>query len=208
MRLEAAKADELLVEKGVRHRGEQQRVRPGPDEMVLVRLSRGSRPHGVDDDHLPAARPDRSQPASHVGSGDETAVRDDWVGSEDQEMRGAIDVGDPDGELRAVEQAAREGLRLLVDRADRVERPRAERLVEAAEVEAAGEAVSHRVADVRPDRIGAVGLEDRDEQALDHGECLVPADRLVRAVRSADVRLPEPVRVVMQVPMLAPLGQT
>ena len=46
-----------------------------------------------------------------------------------------------------------------------------------------------------------------DEQALDLGECLVPADRLVGAVRPAYVRLPEPVGVVMQVLMLAPLGQ-
>ena len=206
VRLEAPQADELLVEEGVRHRGKQQRVRPGPDEVVLVRLSRGSRPHRVDDDHLPAARPDRPQPAAHVGSRDEAAVRDDGVGSEDEEMRRAIDIGDPDRELRAVEQSAREGLRLLVDRADRVERSRAEHLVEAAKVEAAREAVPHRVADVRADRVGAVGLEDRDEQALHLGERLVPAHRLVRAVRPAHVRLPEPVRVVVQVTDARALG--
>ena len=71
MRLEAAQADELLVEQGVRDRGEQQRVRPRSDEVVLVGLARRSRPHRVDDDHLAVARPDRAQPASHVGSGDE-----------------------------------------------------------------------------------------------------------------------------------------
>ena len=58
----------------------------GPDEVVLVGLLGGARTARVDHDQLPAPRAQRTQAPAHVGSGHQTAVRDERVRAEHQEV--------------------------------------------------------------------------------------------------------------------------
>ena len=89
------------------HEPEQEvRVGARADEEVLVRLLRGLRAARVDDDEPAAARADRAQPSGDVGHRHEAAVRRERVRAEDQQVVGAVEVGDRNGQ-RARRTSAR-----------------------------------------------------------------------------------------------------
>ena len=82
----AAGVVESLLDERAGDPGEQQGVRAGPDEVVLVGLLGGARAARVDHDDLAAALADRAQAAAHVGRGEQAAVRDERVGAEQQQV--------------------------------------------------------------------------------------------------------------------------
>ena len=125
---EPAGRDQVLREEDVDEREEQMRVGAGTDRMVLVGDLRRAAAARVDDDELPAARPQRLQPPAHVGRGHQRAVRGQRVRAEHQQVHRAVDVGDRDGERRAEHERAGDLLRPLVDRAGREHAVGAERL--------------------------------------------------------------------------------
>ena len=112
---EPARVGEALGEQHVGDREQQERVGARADEVVLGGLLRGAAAARVDDDDLAAALADRADPAAHVGRGQQRAVGDQRVGAEDQQVVGAVDVGDRDAEPAAEHQPGGDLLRHLVD---------------------------------------------------------------------------------------------
>ena len=109
--------DQALREEDVDHREQQQRVGAGADEVVLVGLLGGAGAPRVDHDDLAAALANRPQPPAHVGRRHQAAVGVQRVGAEDQQVLGAVDVGDGNAERGAEHVPGRDLLGHLVDRA-------------------------------------------------------------------------------------------
>ena len=185
---------EALVEERVRERGEEVRVGAGTDEEVLVGLVGGLGPAGVDDDQPTAAGPQRAEPPGEVRRGEEAAVRGERVRAEQEEVVGAVDVGDRDREPGAEHQAGRDLLGHLVEGAGREHVARPEGVEQRPVVQQPGQVVDVRVAEVHRDGVSPVPVEDRGEAGLDHRERLRPVDRLPVAVRAHE-RASDPVGV-------------
>ena len=96
---------EALLDDRAGHRGEQQRVGAGLDEVVLVRLLGGAGAARVHHHDLAAALADAAQPPAHVGRGEQAAVRDQRVRAQHQQVVAAVDVRDRDRQHRAEHQA-------------------------------------------------------------------------------------------------------
>ena len=64
--------------------------------MVLVGLAGRTRAPGVDHHELSAPRTQRSQAAAHIRGGHQAAVGGQRVGAQDQQVIGAVDIGDRD----------------------------------------------------------------------------------------------------------------
>ena len=97
------RAGQALLEQRAHHRQHAPR-RPSPGG----RRSARPRPRGlgaarVDDDHPATARLEGAQPVGEAGRGHQPAVRGHRVGAEHQEVRRAVDVGDRQQELVAVQ---------------------------------------------------------------------------------------------------------
>ncbi len=155
--------DETFGEQHVGHRHQQVRVGAGSHGHVLVGLLGGAREAGVDHDDLAAARLDRLHPAGEVGRGAERAVGFPRVGTEHDQVVGAVEVGHGDQQRAAEEQPARHVLGHLVDGAGREHVGRAERLGDGAVVEDAGQRVGGRVAEVQRHRRPSVRVDDRSQ---------------------------------------------
>ena len=153
------------------------------DASLAVRLRRGS----IDHD-LAAALADRAQASAHVGRGQQRAVRDQRVGAEDQQVVGAVDVGDRDAEPGAEHQPGRDLLRHLVDGRRRVDVLRPQRLQERGAVEHRPEAVGARGCRCRRRPRRARPLEHAAEPLGHRGERLLPA-RLDQLAVAAHERL-------------------
>ena len=90
--------DQVLLEEHVGDRQQQQRVRAGADEVVLVGLLGGAGAARIDDHDLAPPLTDPAQPAAHVGRRHQAAVGGQRVGAEDDQVLGAVYVGDRDAE--------------------------------------------------------------------------------------------------------------
>ena len=188
---------EPLLDDRARHRGEQERVGAGLDEVMLVRLLGGAGATRVHDHDLAAALADAAQPAAHVGRGEQAAVRDQRVRAQHDEVVAAVHVGDRDRQHRSEHQPRRHLLRHLVDGRRRVEVLRPEHAQPRGPVDQRGQVVGVRVAEVDGHRVLPVLGDQRREPAVDLLERLVPA-RLHQLAVAADQRRGQPVRILVE----------
>ena len=165
-----------------------------------VRVRRGS-----STTHRAAARAQRADATLHVGRGHQAAVRDQRVRAEDQQVVGAVDVGDRHGQRRAEHQPGRDLLRHLVDGARRVDVVAAERAQQAARVQTEPEVVRRRIAEVDRDRVAAVRGEDRRQARVDLAKGLLPA-RLAPLAAAPDHRRAQAVGVGVELGDRGALG--
>ena len=196
--IEAAEVDEPFREEHVHHRHEQECVGARPDRHVLARLLGRLGALGVDDDDAAFAFDDTPEPTGPVGRGGEAAVRLERVRTEHQQVRGAVEVGHREADARPEEQATADLLGPLVDRARGVDVRRPEGAHEEAGVEDGRQAVDRRVAEVDRDRVASVLLDDRQQEALDLGERLVPRDRMQLAVLATNPRRTQAIGILVQ----------
>ncbi len=200
---------EPLLEQGAHHRQHDDGVRARPHEQVLVGDLGGLGAARVDHDHPAAAGLERAQPVREVGHGHQRAVGGHRVGAEDQEVRRAVDVGDRQQELVAVELPGDQLVRDLVDRRGAEAVARAQRLHHRQAVRGRAQGVRVGVAEVDADRVAAV-LVDRPRQPVGHAvQGLVPADLHplgVGAVADPAYRPPQPVGVGVHVGQRDALG--
>ncbi len=201
--------DEALLEEHPHHREEQQGVGAGPDREMLVGQLRGTGAPGVDDGEPPAAAAQRPDPAREVGCGAQAPVGVQWVGADDQEVVGAVQVRYGDGQRIAVEQPAGDMLGHLVDGGGGEDAAGAEGGEQDGRVEGAGDGVHIGVAEhhgdggtgrfARTRELGgvAVRLDQRAQPGLDGGERLVPGGLRQRSV-AAHQGAGEPVGVGVQ----------
>ena len=194
---QAARVDQVLLDQRAGHRGQQQRVGAGADEVVLVGLLGGARAARVDDHDLAAALADAPQPAAHVGRGQQAAVRHERVGAEDQQVVGAVHVGHRHRQHRAEHQPGADLLGHLVDRRGRVDVLRAERAQPDRPVRQRGQVVRVRVADVDGHGVAAVLGQQRRQAPVDLLERLVPG-RLDQLAVAPDQRRGQAVGVLVQ----------
>ena len=73
---------------------------------MLGGLLRRARHARIDDDDLAAALADPADAAARVGRRKQRAVGDEWVGAEDQEVIGPVEVGHRDAQRAAEHEAA------------------------------------------------------------------------------------------------------
>lgn len=114
LRRQRSEIGELLLEEDLGEGGEQQGVRSGPDRDVPVGELSGAGTARVDDGQRAAALAERLELAREVGRGAEAAVGVEGVGAEEQQMVGAVQVRDGDGDGVAEEQSAGDMLGHLV----------------------------------------------------------------------------------------------
>ena len=164
---------------------------------MLVGHLGGGRASGVDHHQPPAPGPQALQPAGPVGGSGQAAVGVERVGPEEQEVIGAVDVGDGHGDRRAEHQRRGDLLGPLVDGAGREDVAGAEGLEERLEVQLPAEVVDRRVPDVGAERLPAVGGHDGTEHPAGLGEGLAPAD-FHEAPVAPHHRRPQPVRVLVE----------
>ena len=178
-------------------RGEPQRVGAGSDRQVLVGGSGGLRAAGVDGDDAAAALADRRHAAREVRSGAQAAVGLVGVGSQHQQVVGAVQVRHRH-RVRVAEQiAAAHVLGHLVHGRGREDVLGAQRLDERAGEHRTGQGVCGGVAQVHRDRVAVAVGPDPSEPLGDGGEGLVPGGLDQHAV-TAHQRRAETVRVLVQ----------
>ncbi len=114
-------------------------------------------------------------------------------------MVGPVDVGHRDRQLLAEHEASRHVLGHLVHRARREHAAGAQGLDESRQGQLPSQVVDVGVAGVDADGLPTVRVDDCAEPTVDLGEGLVPGHRDVSAVRLAQERPGQPVRIVMQV---------
>ncbi len=167
---------QALLQDDVQHRQQHERVRAGPHEVVLVGDLRGLGAPRVEHHHPASPRPERAEALREVGHGHQRTVRGHRVGAEDQEVRRPVKVGDREEQLVTEHQVRDQLVGELVDRggAEPVAGP--ERLDHRHAVGHRAEAVRVGVAQVDPERVGAVLRDDRRQPVGDQVESLVPAD--------------------------------
>ena len=194
---EPAGRRQVLGDQHVGDREQQMRVGAGADEVVLGGLLGRPAAARVDDHDLAVALADRADPPAHVRRGQQRAVRDQRVGAEDQQVVGAVDVGDRDAEPAAEHQPGGDLLRHLVDGRRRVDVLGPERLDQRRPVERRSEAVGGGVAEVDGDRVAPVLGEHLREAVVDRRERLLPA-RLDQLAVAAHERLGQAVGVLVK----------
>ena len=196
---------ERLLDQGAGDRGEEERVAAWADEVVLVGLLGRAGPARVHHHDLAAALADAAQPAAHVGSGEQAAVRDQRVCAEHEQVVAAVQVGHGHAQRWPNMRPAATcfgiwSTVLAVKTLLRAERAQQHRVVgEEREV------VGRRVPDIRGHGIAAVLLEDRGEPAVDLLEGLVPC-RLAKLAVAPYQRRGEAVGVLVQLLQPVSLG--
>ena len=184
------------VEQDVGHGGQQGGVGAGADGDVPVGESRGAGAPRVDDGQGAAAGPQGPEPAGEVGGGAQTPVGLQGVGADEQQMVGAVQVGDGDGVGVAVEQSARHVLGHLVDGGGGEDAAGAQRPEQHRRVEGARHGVHVGVAEDHADGVRPVPLDQRAQPGGDGVEGLVPAGLAQDAVLP-DERGAQPVGVAV-----------
>lgn len=151
----------------------------------------------VDDDELAAALTQGPQLAGKIGRGGQAAVRHHRIRTDDHEVVSAVEIGHGERDRTAEHQTECDVLGHLIQRAGAEHLPSAEALDDQRRVQAAGDGVRVRIAEVYPDRAAAV-LGDHGAEALgDDGVGLGPGGLGQDAV-TADQRVRQPVRVVVE----------
>ena len=195
----ATQIDEAFGEQHVDHGHEEVGVAARADGDVLVGLLGRLGALGVDDDDAPAPLADALQPAGPVGRRGQRAVGCERVGAQDQQVVGAVEVGDGEAGGRPEHQRRADLFGPLVHGAGRVDVARAQGPDERLPVEQPGQVVDVGVAQIDRHRVPPVLLEDRRQAALDLGEGLVPRRRLQRAGGLVlDQRCTQPVGILVQ----------
>ncbi len=133
------------------------------------------------------------------------AVRDQRVRPDDEQQLGPLEVGDRQQERRSVEQRARREPVRDVLGGGRVVVPGAERVEEALDPERVRVAEGARVAHVPADRLSPVLALDGAEPLADLVERGLPVDPLVAPVRTAALRMQDPVGIVLDLGHRDPL---
>src|SRR5258705_289437 len=133
----------------------------------------------------------------YTQAGGEAAVGGGRVGAEEEQVAGAVDVGDGDGDRRAEHQRRGDLLRPLVDGAGGEDVAGAEPLEDGLEVQLPPEVVDRRVPDVGAESSPAMSGDDGAEQAAGLGVGLVPPD-LHEVPVAPHHRRPQPVGVLVE----------
>ena len=192
-----AEVDEVLGEEHVQHREEQVRVAARLDEEMFVGDRRGLGAARVHDDEPAATFAQLREAAGEIRRGHQAAVRRERIGAEHQQEVGVVDVGNRNRERRAEHQRRRDHLGKLVDARRREAPARTERAQEERDVEQRGVVVRVGIADVRRDRVGAVGVADRAQPGRDQLEGLLPL-RFAERRAFADQRAAQAVGIFLQ----------
>ena len=169
-----AGVDQVLVEQDVGQRRQPGGVAAGSNREVLVGGLGGFGAARVDHHEPAATLLDGLQAAGEVGGGCEAAVRLEGVGAQHEQVVGPVEVGHGEGQRVAVQESRRDVARHLVDRARRVDVPRAQRRDQRTPVDSECVIVHGRVALVDRHRLTAILLDHREHQLLDLRERLVP----------------------------------
>jgi len=194
-----AEIDQVLGEQGMDQCEQKRRVGGGSDEMVLTGQLGRLGAAWVDHHDLAAASRHRLQAARGIGHGHEAAVRDHRVGADDEQIVRPIDVGHRHGgrKMSPEHQAGLHDLWQSVDRRRVEQAATGEGALQHGSVEQGAEVVHHRIAGVHADGVVAVLLANGEQSRRDLVVGLIPTDG-VPAVRRAPHRLPQPVRIVIQ----------
>ena len=169
-------------------------------EVVLGRDPRRLRAPGVEHDEVSAAALEVAGALGEVGRGHEGPVGGHRVGAHDEEVVGAVDVGDGEQQLVAEHQLGQQLVRELVHRGGAEGVAAAQRLDQGGPVGHRAQAVDVGVAEVDPDRVATVGVDGRGEPVGDEVERLAPPDlRPLAGVAVAPHRPAQPVRVGVHV---------
>ncbi len=156
------------------HRQQQEGVRAGPDEHVLVGDGRGLGPAGIDHHHPPPAGLQLLHPAPDIGHGHHRAVRRHRIGAQNEEELRVVDVGDGLPQLMAEQQHVGQLMGQLVQRRRGVAVARTQHRQERHAVRHGAEAVHVRVADVHAHGVAAVGVPDLRQPSRHEVDRLVP----------------------------------
>ena len=197
-RFEAARPREPLLDDRVQHGEQQEDVRAGPDEVVVVGGSGRLGAPRVDDDDAAAPVADRLEPPADVGRGHQAPVRGERVRAQHEQEVGPVDVGDGQQERVPVHEVAHDVVRQLVDRGRREATVGAEGAREEHAEDERAPVVHRRVAGVEPHRVAPVLALDSREALGRLGERLVPRD-LLPAVGGAPHGAAQAVRVRVDV---------
>ena len=192
-----AQGHEVLRHQHLHHGHQEVGVAPRAHGHPLRGHLGGPRPARVDHHERPAPLDQALEPAGPVGRGREAPVRRERVGTQHQQVVGAVHVGHGDVEPAAEHERRADLLRALVHGRRRVDVGRTEGPQHGPAVEHPGQAVGGGVAQVGGARAAAVLLEEGQEPALDLLEGLRPGDLDVHAV-SLDERATDPVGVLVQ----------
>jgi hypothetical protein len=166
--------------------------------VVLVRLPCGRRTQRVDDDHPPAAPSDLPEPTLDSGSGHEPAVRFDRVRTDDEHVKGPVDVGNGDEVAAAVQPVARELSRQLIEGVRAEAGSRAHRIDELVGEQQRTEVVHHGLPEIGRDAALAVPFPGPDDSLGRQVEGLLPRNGLPLGAPSPQ-RSAQPIRIFVQV---------
>ena len=199
-----AQIDQLLVKQDV-YEGEQQyAVGAGAHGDVSVGHLGGAGPVRIQHDQPAAAPTQRLESASEIGRGRQAPVGHQRVGADDDEVVGAIEIGNRECQGVAVQIAAGDVFGHLIQRAGREDRPGAQGTDDGGAVERTGDGVGIRIAHVDPDRGPAGGGDHPAQSCGDGGEGLRPSGFDEFAV-VADHRVGQSVGVVVEFGEAGPL---
>ena len=113
---EATRPDEVLLDQRGRHAEQQEHVGTWPQELVFVGEFRRLGAAGIDDDKAAATAPERACPSAKVRDGPQAAVGGRRVGTEHQQVVGAIDVRHRNGHGGTEQESGDQLLGHLVER--------------------------------------------------------------------------------------------
>ncbi len=182
----------------MQQREQQQRIRSGLDEVMVISDGRGLGPPGVHDHDPAAASADLLDAPRDVRRRHQAPVRCHRVGAQGQQERGPVEVGDRYQQLVPVHQVRGEVMGQLVDRGGRVTVAGPQRPCELRAGQQRGVTVRHRVAEIGRDGVVAVVHLDTQQPFRRLVERLGPGDRLPSSLR-APHRLAQPVGILVHV---------
>ena len=92
-----------------------QGIGPGTNGQVFVACRRRPRAHRIDHHDASLASSKLPEPSRKIRCRHHRAVRDQWICSKDEEVVGAVDIGNRNRQCRAVHQRARDLFGHLID---------------------------------------------------------------------------------------------
>ena len=177
-RLKSPRLREPFGEHHLQQRQQQQRITARPDEVMRVGQRGRFGTSRIDHHNASAARPYRRESIGDAGRRHEAAVRHRRIGAEDQQMVGAVQIGDRDQQRMTEHHHRRDVRGQLVDRGRRVAVLRLECTQQVGHEEHRTERVHGGVAHIRGHRVPTV----RALNVLDPVDCksqrFVPRDAL------------------------------
>ena len=156
-------------------RRQQGRITAGADEMMGVRNARRFAAARIDHGQAAAARLHFGDAALHVGHGPHAAIRCQRIAAEDHQMLRALDIGNREQRIVAIEKILRQLVRHLIDGGRRIDSPNPQRLLQRAGLHAQREIMCGGVANI--ERCRAARSLDGSEFRTDFRKRRFPLQR-------------------------------